>query len=211
MSDATRLDAFTDASFAFAVSLMVVGAGGVAPDYAGLLLVMKAIPSFAIGFAIIAMFWFAHVRWREVRGDSDWRSVVLTFLLILSVLIYVHPLRAMSASFAAFLSGSPDSYGGHMTDMFRIYGIGFSIMGAIVAALYVDALRNPDLDSKRRHEIKGEMFVWLILVTTGIASTLMTATTIGKFSPFAYASLPVTIMIFVSWWNRQALSDKSDD
>jgi uncharacterized membrane protein len=208
MNGSSRLDAFTDASFAFAVSLMVVGVGGGAPDYPGLLLVMKAIPSFAIGFVIIAMFWFAHVRWRDVRGESDWRSVLLTFLLILSVLIYVHPLRAMSASFAAFLGGNPDSYGGHMADMFRIYGIGFSIMSAIVTALYADALRNPGLDFTQRHEIKGEMFIWLILVITGIGSTFMTLTTATSvFSPFAYATLPVTITIFASRWKRRAPRD----
>ena len=57
-----RLDAFTDAAFAFAVSLMVVGGSGAAPDYDALVVVMQTVPSFGIGFAIVAMFWFAHVR-----------------------------------------------------------------------------------------------------------------------------------------------------
>lgn len=205
MSDASRLDAFTDAAFAFAVSLMVVGAGGVAPDYAGLLLVMQSVPSFAIGFAIISMFWFAHVRWRTMRRGGDRRSVVLTFLLVFSVLVYVHPLRAMSASFASFLSGQPDSYGGHVPDMFRIYGIGFTVMAGIVAALFSDVLRDVDLNATQRHDARGEVFIWLILATTGAVSTAMTLIPVlAMFAPVAYATIPITIMLFASSWTRRA-------
>ncbi|APZ97158.1 hypothetical protein BWQ93_00600 [Sphingopyxis sp. QXT-31] len=60
-----RLDAFTDAAFAFAVTLMVAGTGGMAPDYRQLEATLAGAPSFVIAFAIIAMFWLAHVRARR--------------------------------------------------------------------------------------------------------------------------------------------------
>lgn len=201
MTSATaRLDAFTDAAFAFAVSLMVVGTSGQVPDFAALLVTMNAIPSFAIGFTIIGMFWFAHVRWREFRGEGDWRSVLLTFALVFAVLVYVHPLRAMASSFAAFLGGQTDRYGGHVADMFAIYGIGFVVMSCLVCAMFREALRNPALGA-RRPAVEGESFIWLILATTGIASTVITQIpAIALFAPMLYATLPLTIGVFVRLW-----------
>lgn len=197
-----RLDAFTDAAFAFAVSLMVVGTGGAAPDYANLLVVIRTIPSFAIGFAIIAMFWIAHVRWRSFRGNGDWRSVLLTIFLVFAVLVYIHPLKAMAASFAAFLGGQENSYGTRLAEMFTIYGIGFTVMAGIVGALFADALRNPELSAADRNAVKGEGIIWTILVITGIVSTIMTLfPSVAKFAPTVYATLPVSIGIFVWRWD----------
>lgn len=209
MSSATsRLDAFTDAAFAFAVTLMVVGADGASTNYASLLLIMKTVPSFAIGFAIIAMFWFAHVRWRAVRGDGDWRSVLLTILLVFSVLVYVHPLRAMSSSFAAFLGGRSDGFGGHLAEMFTIYGIGFTVMSAIICALFNDVLRNQRLNRADRHWVLGDRVVWGILAITGALSTIISLIpAIAVGAPFLYATLPVTNIAFAYYWDRLSPAD----
>lgn len=204
-SPASRLDAFADAAFAFAVSLMVVGGSGTAPDYASLVSVMQSIPSFFIGFAIIAMFWFAHVRWRALRGEGDWLSVLLTLALILAVLVYIHPLRAMSASFVAFLSGNGDHYGSELPKMFAIYGAGFVVMALLTAALYRDALRNANASATVQREAMGQSYIWLILAATGMVSVIMTQLKpIAYFAPFAYASLPVTIGLFASQWRWTA-------
>ncbi len=197
MSNATaRLDAFTDAAFAFAVSLMVVGGGGFL-DFDGLLAVISAIPSFIIGFAIIAMFWWGHVRWRNFRGDAGFLGIALTFALILAVLVYVHPLRAMSASFASYLTGAPDPYPGKLNLLFRIYGLGFVVMAGLMAALFADARKAvPDCRT-----INGEIGVWLILIATGLVSIALTfAGGLSPYAPIAYAALPVSIGAFVSLW-----------
>lgn len=98
----SRLDNFTDAAFAFAVSLLVIGGAGAPQDFEGLARALGDIPAFAFGFAIVLMFWFAHVRYRRMRGDGDWRSLLLTLLLVFLVLIYIQPLRAMAAATAIF-------------------------------------------------------------------------------------------------------------
>ena len=92
-----RLDAFTDAAFAFAVTLLVIGGSEPPTSVAMLRAAMAEVPAFAIGFAIIAMFWFAHVRWRHYRGEGGWLSMLLSVLLIFLVLIYVQPLRGDGA------------------------------------------------------------------------------------------------------------------
>ncbi|MES2989679.1 MAG: TMEM175 family protein [Pseudomonadota bacterium] len=194
-----RVDNFTDAAFAFAVSLMVVGAGGSAADSATLESAFAAIPSFAIGFAIIALFWFSHLQWRSLRGTGDWRSLLLTLLLVFMVLVYIVPLRSMAVAFAAFLGGQPGAYRGSLGQLFTIYGMGFTAMSLVTVFLFRDALRNKDLDPEKRRAAAGQSWIWTILATTGAASTIL-AMIPGPhvFAPFLYSTLPITIGLF-SW------------
>lgn len=192
-----RLDAFTDAAFAFAVTLMVAGSGGMAPDFRQLEAVLAGIPAFAIAFALIAMFWLAHVRARRMAGDADWRFLLLTLALVFTVLLYVHPLRAMASSFAALLSGQADDYGGRLGQMFALYGAGFTLMSLLTAGLFQVARRNPVMDAQDHRAARGQVIIWLILAGTGLASTVLTffrATV--PLAPMVYATLPVTIGIF---------------
>lgn len=196
-----RIDNFTDAAFAFAVTLMVAGAGGSAADSATLESAVASVPSFAIGFAIIALFWFSHVQWRALRGAGDARSLLLTLLLVFMVLIYIVPLRSMALSFAAFLVGDMTAYRGSLGQLFTVYGVGFTAMSALTALLFRDALRNDALEPERRHEAKGQVWIWVILAVTGLVSTIL-AMIPGPhyFAPFAYATLPVTIGVFARRW-----------
>lgn len=198
-----RLDNFTDAAFAFAVTLLVVGAGGAASDSGTLESAVAAIPSFAIGFAIIALFWFSHVRWRALRGDGDARSLLLTLLLVFTVLIYIVPLRAMATSFAALLSGGNGArYSGSLGQLFTVYGVGFTAMSALTALLFADAWSNRELVEEKRREALGQAWIWVILATTGVLSTclaLVPAT--QRVAPFLYATLPLTIWLFAARWS----------
>ena len=194
-----RLDAFTDAAFAFGVTLMVAGPGGMATDYRQLEAVLASAPSFLIAFAIIAMFWLAHVRARRLAAGGDWRFLLLTLALVFTVLLYIHPLRAMASNFAAFLAGRADGYGGRLGEMFALYGVGFILMSLITAGLFLAARRNAALDAQGQREAKGQAIIWLILAATGLASTLLTFFRATLFvAPMLYATLPVTIGLFAS-------------
>jgi uncharacterized membrane protein len=194
-----RLDAFTDAAFAFAVTLMVAGTGGMAPDYRQLEAAIAGAPSFAIAFAIIAMFWLAHVRARRMVGDGDWRFLLLTLALVFTVLLYVHPLGAMASSFAAFIAGRADDYDGRLGQMFALYGAGFILMSLLTAGLFAVARRNPLIDAQGHREAFGQVIIWLILGATGLVSTIMTffRSTV-PLAPMVYATLPISIGIFAS-------------
>lgn len=194
-----RLDTFADAAFAFAVTLMVVGGGGMAVDADLLRNSVASIPAFAIAFAMIAMFWHAHVRWRKLRGDSDWRATLLTLLLVFVVLIYVVPLRAMAASFAALLSGRADDFGGNLGMLFTVYGLGFTAMSVITGLLFRDASRSLCVAEGDRRAALGETWIWTILAGTGALSTLLALIPGAHYvAPFLYATLPVSIGLF-SW------------
>ena len=194
-----RLDAFTDAAFAFAVTLLVIGGSDASATYEGLAAAVADVPTFAIGFAAIAMFWFAHVRWRSLRGEGDWLSIVLTLLLIFLVLIYIQPLRAMARSLASYLGGSGTPFVGDVGDLFIVYGAGFVAMSLATAGLFAESLRGNSMDRERRAAARGEMIIWLILVATGIVSILLAALDSTKaIAPLIYATLPFSVGLFTA-------------
>ena len=193
-----RLDGFTDAAFAFAVTLLVIGGTEAPTTYQALADAAAEVPAFAIGFAFIAMFWFAHVRWRAFRGEGDWVSALLSVLLVFLVLVYVQPLRAMARSLSTFLGGAGTPFRGDLGDLFVIYGTGFVAMAGATAALFAEARRNPALGHAGRAAALGETIIWLILAATGLVSVLLAAfDATERIAPVVYASLPLTIGVFV--------------
>lgn len=192
-----RLDNFTDAAFAFAISLLVIGGAGAPANFEALQAALGDVPAYAFGFAVIAMFWSGHVRWRALRGEGDGLSVALTLLIIFLTLIYVQPLRAMAIATGQFFTGQGQMFGGSLSGLFAVYGTGFVLMSFAMAALWAEALRKPELTVGERGNVRGEMIIWLILAATGLASVLLAMTRYGVWAAMLYATLPVTIGLFV--------------
>jgi uncharacterized membrane protein len=105
--EAGRLDMFVDAAFAFALTLLVIGRDAVPTRVDELLHMLAGIPAFAASFAIVALFWHGHVRWRRHQLRADGRGLLLSLLLVFFVLIFVYPLHMMFAGmFNAFGGGA---------------------------------------------------------------------------------------------------------
>lgn len=102
---ATRLEAFVDAAFAFAVTLLVISSERMPDSVAGLLRALKNLPAFAASFAMLALFWYAHVRWgRDYRVNTA-GATLLSLTLVFLVLVFVYPLRLLLGTFFAWISG----------------------------------------------------------------------------------------------------------
>ena len=196
-----RLDNFTDAAFAFAVSLMVIGGTGAPEDFDSLVRSLGDIPAFGFGFAIMAMFWLSHVRWRHLRGDGDWLSTLLTLVLIFLTLVYVQPLRAMAGATSLWFTGQGRIFGGSLEGLFAVYGTGFVAMSLTMVAIWSEALRESGLGAEARGNARGERGIWLILASTGLGSIIVSLTPYGEWAAMLYSTLPLTIGMFV-WWHN---------
>src|SRR3546814_19817903 len=84
----TRLEAFVDAAFAFAVTLLVISIDAIPDSRAALVVALKAVPSFAACFAMIALFWAAHARWSRRYGFDHAPCNVVSLLLVFVVVVY---------------------------------------------------------------------------------------------------------------------------
>lgn len=197
MSETQRLDAFTDASFAFALSLLVIGQGQIPTGIEELRAEMADVPAFAIGFAMIAMFWFAHVRWRRLREDGGPLSVLLTLMLIFVVMIYVKPLQAMALSLSTFLGGSGTRFEGGVAPMFFIYSGGFALMSLLVGALFLEAAVRHPVANATRILARGEAGIWLLISLTGLVSMVLAVSPYRDLAPWVYVLLPLLLGIFI--------------
>lgn len=143
----TRLEAFVDAAFAFAVTLLVISVDAIPDSLEGLLLALKDVPAFALSFVMIAMFWWLHARWSRRYGLDDLPSTLLSLLLVFLVLVYVYPLKLLFGLFFAWVTNgwfpSPIQISSYadVRVVFIIYGLGFAALSLCIAELYAHALR----------------------------------------------------------------------
>lgn len=61
----TRLEAFTDAAFAFSLTLLVIAGDNVPTSFDEFILALKSIPAFIASAALLLMFWYSHMRWSQ--------------------------------------------------------------------------------------------------------------------------------------------------
>lgn len=100
----TRLEAFSDAVFAFAVTLLVVSLE-VPHTYHDLLNVMKGFPAFAICFAMLSQVWYQHAKFFRRFGLQDAYISFLNCVLLFVVLFYVYPLKFLFTMVIGNLAG----------------------------------------------------------------------------------------------------------
>lgn len=182
-AEMTRLETFIDAAFAFAVTLLVVGGGDNIPqNYDEFLLAMQQVPAFALCFANIAFFWYAHYAWSRRYGLEDARSTFLSMILIFIVLVYVYPLKAIYSGAFLFLPGvTPESaFMYSSAEDFRavliIFGLGYSSLSSIIALLNWHALSVADaieLSMTERFDTITTIQFWVASTLVPLGSVLL--------------------------------------
>ena len=149
-SDVTRLEAFVDAAFAFALTMLVISVGAIPDDMPKLIAALKGIPAFAASFALIASFWYEHMTWSRRYGLDDRGSILLSLVLVFLVMVYIYPVKVMCATFFGWISGNWLPMGFHLQTMddlramFIIFATVFGTMALVISLLYLQAWRQRD-------------------------------------------------------------------
>ena len=95
----TRLETFIGAAFAFAVTMLVISKGQVPDDIQALLVAFKNVPAFLASIAVLSIFWRGHWLWSRRFGLEDGVSILISWTMLVTILIYVYPLKYMTMSF----------------------------------------------------------------------------------------------------------------
>lgn len=194
----TRLEAFVDAAFAFAVTLLVISLDSVPESIPALMDALKGVPAFALSFFQIALFWRAHAVWSRRYGLDDRTSNVLSLALVALVLVYVYPLKILFGTFFSWISDGwipwtvrVRSYE-DILDMFVIYGLAFSTLALCMAALYARAWqlrRELGLDVRECVVTGSTVAVWAWACIVGLCS-IITASLMPAQPAYWLAGLP---------------------
>ncbi len=213
--DTTRLEAFVDAAFAFALTLLVISFDAVPQSFEELVIALRAVPAFLFAFLILAMFWIGHRNWSIRFGLDTTFATLVSLGLVFVLLVYVYPLRAMAtAAVSAMTNGwlpsdfRIDSFG-EVRGLFAIYGVGYFVSNLCLVMLYWHALRRADelmLTLEERLLTKQEVVAWLIIGSFGLVSTLLAATLpirLVGLAGWIYMGLAVVMPTFGLFASRQ--------
>jgi uncharacterized membrane protein len=139
----TRLEAFCDVIFGFAITLLVVSLE-VPHTYAELMADLRGFLPFAACFAQLVMIWRAHYRFSRRFGLEDELTVFLNVVLLFLVLFYVYPLKFVFTTLFLEATGVdvPGGLGWHEASMLmRIYASGFAAVFLLFVFMYAHAYR----------------------------------------------------------------------
>ena len=198
-----RLDAFVDASFAFAVSLLIIAGAEPLNDFGDLVRAMGRIPAFAAGFGLVVMFWLGHRNFGRLSPVRDSWSATLSLAIVFTILIYVFPLRLLTEAGMNYFSGGRLPGGGliqsfdHLRAIYTIYGIGFAFLSWLYFLLFGHALKRGalcGLAEEDRDEAEESRNIWGLIAGVGLmsaASAWIIPMSVAPWIPgFAYWLIP---------------------
>src|SRR6476659_6150837 len=182
----TRLETFIDAAFAFAISMLVIAAQQIPDNIVALLAAFKNVPTFVCSIAVLGIYWRGHWLWSRRYGLEDDVSILISWTMIVTILIFIYPLKAIFGAMWNLLSngqvGQPFSL--HTTEpqartIFAIYALGLIAISAEILLLNLHAwhLREPlRLNAREQLMTHGELTGWSIPVSVGIVSLVFSFT-----------------------------------
>src|SRR5438874_8552075 len=212
----TRLETFIDAAFAFAISMLVIAAQQIPDNIVALLAAFKNVPTFICSIAVLGIFWRGHWLWSRRYGLEDRASIFISWAMIVTILIFIYPLKAIFGAMWYLLSsgqvGQPLSL--HTTEaqartIFAIYALGLIAISAEILLLNLRAwqLREPlRLNARERLMTRGELTGWSIPVGVGIVS-LVSALTLPaeqiQWSGWVYFSMIILVPLHDYYLKRR--------
>ena len=141
-----RIEAFTDAVFAFAITLLAVSLE-VPKSFDELLETMKGFVGFALTFGILFLFWYRQYVFFRKYGIDDRPIIVLNGVLLFSVLFFIYPFKFMSYLIVTMVFDFGDESLHRiinidkMPELLSLYFFGIGLMNGTLGLMYRHALK----------------------------------------------------------------------
>src|SRR5207249_8857372 len=181
-TEMTRLETFIDAAFAFAITMLVIAAQQIPDDIETLLAAFKNVPAFVASIIVLGIFWRGHWLWSRRYGLEDGVTIFISWAMIVTMLIYIYPLKSIFSSMWFLLSGGRVGHmlGAHSESqvraVFAIFALGFTAIALEMVLLNLRAwqLREPlRLNARERAMTFNEVTGWSIPVGVGLVSVVL--------------------------------------
>jgi uncharacterized membrane protein len=173
--EVSRLEGFTDAVFAFAVTLLVVSLE-VPKTFPELLAAMHGFLAFGVCFALLANVWYQHYRFFRRYALESPRVVFLNCTLLFFVLFYVYPLKFVFT----VVFDSAEISASETRALFTIWSLGYAALFTVFGLLYLHAWRiRAQLELSPLEALRTQVslrdqyaMVFVALLSTALARTM---------------------------------------
>jgi hypothetical protein len=179
----TRLEAFSDAVFAFAVTLLVVSLE-VPHTFQELLDVIRGFPAFAICFSILLLVWYNHAKFFRRYGFQDPLIQAVNGALLFVVLFYVYPLKFLFTLLVGLVTRGATLPHAHAIEnpigsadvgtLMAIYGLGYAAVFGLFALMYALAYRRRgslELNEIEAFRTRHSLVDHCVMMAFGLIST----------------------------------------
>ncbi|HVS91869.1 MAG TPA: TMEM175 family protein [Mucilaginibacter sp.] len=213
----TRLETFSDAVFAFAVTLVIVSLE-VPKTFNELFETMKGFLAFGACFAILFLIWNnQNIFFRRYGLTDAWTTTLNGFLLFL-VLTYTYPLKFLFT--LVFSGNNVTDHGEHITmitddqvpTLMYVYDIGYMLIYLLFYLMYKHAIKYAErieLTPFELFETRSQMYINLINVIIGLLGILITIVLpvgLKGASGYTYLLIPFAYSVYFS---RRAKKSKN--
>lgn len=206
--EVSRIEAFSDVIFGFAISLLVVSLE--APrTYEQMVEMLRGFLPFAICFWLFIDIWFEHHHFYKRYALQDKQTMFLNTLLLFVILFYVYPLKYMFTLFTQGIMGHPvELPRGGQQFLFTIYGIGVTSVFWILAAMYRHAFQRRDelgLNAVEQIDTRESMYDNFFMGVFGVISIALAHSRWPGLSGIVYflIAIPKTIVPWVMGVKRR--------
>lgn len=180
--EVSRVEAFSDVVFGFALTLIVVSLE-VPTSYAELMNTMRGLPAFAICFAILTWVWHVHHTFFRRYALNDEITIALNTALLFLVLFYIYPLKFMFSFVTGQIHGALNG-----RNLMFIYGGGFIGIFILFFLLYGHAWRLRDeleLNQVEIYDTITSLWMYASYIVVGLLSCAVAFFAKGRYIGYA--------------------------
>lgn len=219
-AEISRLEGFSDAVFAFAVTLLVVSLE-VPRTFTELLAVMRGFGAFGLSFMMLTWVWYSHYQFFRRYGLSDRPTLLLNSALLFVVLLYVFPLKFLSTLLVSLALGGADVVAvqgagneasieaAQLPTLMLIYGAGFAAINLLLGLLHGHALglksalelTAPEVRQTRRTMLT---FLGCVAVAALSSAIALLGPNWAFLSGMSYALVPLVVLLARRFMARTA-------
>lgn len=182
-----RVEAFSDAVMAFAVTLLIVSLE-VPRTFADLLETMNGFVAFALSFALLLRIWYLQYQFFRRYGLEDGVTIALNACLMFVVLFFVYPLKFLFGFLVKEFTGQDTRVllpGGtlvpaigpqDMRTLMIVYGLGYLALFGTFGLLYRHAWKQREalaLDALERFDTRSTLIEIALHLSVGTLSVLV--------------------------------------
>ena len=207
-TEVSRLEGFSDAVFAFAITLLIVSLQP-PESFSRLMQDVQGFLPFAVCFVLLAVVWMQHYVFFRRYGLQDPLTVALNLALLFVVLFYVYPLKYLFSLAFGQVHEVPALSDIQGQQLFTIYGAGYAATFVIFALLYLNAYRNRaelGLNALELFDTRTGMIASLLMAGVGLLSIVIAWLTHGNWinaSGFVYVVIAPVQFIYRRIRGRQ--------